>query len=98
MSNTYLLETLYTTHSNEKVGMWEIEVKCPLETRGAIIITRSKKTLDGKATESVRTIAKGTNIGKANEKSALDKALSEAHSKITKKVKKGYRPETTKEY
>lgn len=90
MSNSHLLETLYTTHSSGKVGSWQIEVKCPLETRGAIIITRAKKTLDGKATENIRTIAKGKNIGRSNETSALDQALSEARSKISKKVDKGY--------
>lgn len=90
MSNTYLLETLFTTHSSGKVGSWQIEVKCPLETRGAIIITRAKKTLDGKAVENIRTIAKGKNVGRANETSALEQALSEARSKISKKVDKGY--------
>lgn len=90
MSNTYLSETLFITHSSGKVGSWEIEVKCPLETRGAIIITRAKKTLDAKPTENIRTIARGKNIGRSNETSALDQALLEAKSKISKKVDKGY--------
>jgi DNA ligase-1 len=86
-------KTLYINHSSGKTGSWHIEVRNALETRGATIVTQACKVVGGKAVENTKIIARGKNIGKANETSPLEQAIFEAKSKVQQKFDKGYTEE-----
>ena len=55
------------------------------------IITQTK--LDGKKVVRTEVITEGKNIGKANETTPYEQAVSEAESRYRKKIKKGYSTE-----
>ncbi|QPG07166.1 ATP-dependent DNA ligase [Salinimonas marina] len=81
-------QELFTTHSNGDIGSWKIEVfninPYPL-TR-----TTATKKLGGKPVVTDSYTAEGKNIGRANETTPLEQAISEAKSKVSKKLDKGY--------
>lgn len=81
--------TLYINHSTGKTGSWQIEVFA-LDDGTAKIITTALKVLDGKPVITPEIVTKGKNIGRANETTPLEQALSEAKSKAQKKMDKGY--------
>ncbi|MCL1142952.1 hypothetical protein [Shewanella gaetbuli] len=80
---------LFKVHSNGKVGDWLIQVAA--NDDGTATLKRlSTKVIGGKPVETVTNITKGKNIGRANETSPIEQALSEAKSKVSKQLDKGY--------
>lgn len=75
--------TLYKLTSVGKVQEWKIW------TDGATIFSRSGQ-LGGKAVMSKDVIAKGKNIGRVNETTAIEQAESEAQARWVRKKKAGY--------
>lgn len=82
-------ETLFINHSSGKTGSWEIVVES-LPNGHANISTHACKVLGGNPVTYTRVVTEGKNIGRANETSPLEQAISEAQSKVAKKVDKGY--------
>ena len=77
--------TLYGLKSNGKVKKHNISVH---EEGDICIITMSHGDIDGKQATSSRKVTEGKNIGKANETSVWEQAMSEASSKWEAKKKK----------
>jgi DNA ligase-1 len=75
--------TLYKRTSTGAIQNWRISVD------GNKIITKYGQ-LDGKQQSTEDVIKEGKNIGKANETTPAEQALSEAESKWEGKIKKGY--------
>jgi len=83
---TKTFEQLYSIDKNNKIVVWNIKVvNCDAHSQ---IIT-SHGQLGGKAIEHSVTVNKGKNIGKKNETTHFEQAVSEAQSKWQKKVDKG---------
>lgn len=87
-------QTLYTINSNGKVKIWSICVKGTKDLANIIINTGLE---NGKMTTFTSEINKGKNIGKINETTALEQAISEAKSKYNKKLDAGYSVSKNKE-
>lgn len=86
--------TRYGLASTGKVKKWIISVhECD---DGSAVIMMQNGYTDGKLATSARLIEAGKNLGKSNETSPLEQALSEAASRIALKHRQGYR-ETEKE-
>ncbi|MBA6292853.1 hypothetical protein H4J58_13165 [Colwellia sp. MB3u-70] len=86
-------QTIYRINANKSVGSWQIQVTendAESAVVSANIITTQIKVLGGKGVESVTTIDKGKNIGKANETSVTEQAILNAQATADKKIKKGY--------
>jgi len=77
------LKELYKTDSKGKTRHWRIWVE------GNVIKTEHG-VYEGTLVEASKTIKKGKNIGKANETTPKEQALSEALSTIKKKYDKNY--------
>ncbi len=77
------LPTLYKLSTKGKPQFWEISYD------GATIITKWGY-IDGEVQETRDVITKGKNVGKKNETTPEQQALSEAQSQWEKKLKKGY--------
>lgn len=77
-------KTLFKISKNGKVDQWNCKV-----SRNAIITTWGK--IDGKSQEKIEVIEQGKNIGKSNETTPHEQALSEAQSKVNSQYDKGYR-------
>jgi len=75
--------TLYKLTSEGKIQMWSIGVE------GNVIVTDFGQ-LAGKIQHAEEPIKEGKNIGRSNETTPEEQALSEAASKWEGKVKKGY--------
>lgn len=82
-------QMLYINHSSGKPGSWHIQVE-EGECGTVHIVTESCKTLGGNGVEHREEIKTGKNIGRANETTPLQQAISEAQSKAQKKMDKGY--------
>lgn len=54
-------------------------------------IIREHGVLDGAMTQTSRIISTGKNIGKSNQTSPIQQAISEAESVVTKKMREGYK-------
>lgn len=80
-------QTLYTINTNNKTKIWSIKVT-GTKTLGKIIINTGLE--GGKVTIFETLIDKGKNIGKKNETTPLEQAISEAKSKFNKKLDAGY--------
>ena len=80
-------QTLYTINANNKVKIWTISVKGTKDLANIIINTGLE---NGKMSIFTSEINKGKNIGKVNETTPLDQAISEAKSKYNKKLDAGY--------
>lgn len=80
---------LYGEATNGKVKQWSIRV-FDRSSRGVIETTHGYK--DGKMQVNEKEITHGKNIGKKNETSAIEQAISEARSAWTKKKESGYTP------
>lgn len=76
--------TLYAKAKTGKIKEWVVTVE-----GSTIIVMHGQK--DGKMTSQVTIITKGKNIGKANETTPEEQALSEALSKWNKQYDKDYR-------
>ena len=77
------LPVIYGRSSIGKIKQWQVEVvKNPIDVNGietANYIVRHGY-YDGKIQENTKVIKKGKNIGKSNETTPYEQALSEAHS------------------
>ena len=83
------LPTLYSRTSNGAVQQWTIEV-----TGNTYRTHEGLK--DGKITTSMPTVCDSKNVGRANETTPEDQALSEAKSKWQKKLDSGYYEDISK--
>ena len=82
------LPTLYGVSKIGKVNQWSASV-VEQEDKSALIIINTGY-VDGKIREIVKPIKKGKNIGKANETTPFQQALSEAQSKWNGKRDENY--------
>mgnify|MGYP005633554653 FL=1 len=83
------LPTLYWQSSKSGIMIWNIQVNENPDGYGVIIVNRGFQ--DGKIQRSEQVIESGKNIGKKNETSPFEQAVSEARSKWNlKKIKNGY--------
>lgn len=89
-------KTLYKNHSGS-VGSWKVEALAedreptdadPTPAAATIRLTHTKR-LGGKEVESLDPV-KGKNIGRKNETSPSEQAVSEAESRAAKQILKGY--------
>lgn len=81
-------KTLYKLHSTKQIGSWRIFVVDGEEY--PLIVREACKVLGGLPVKTITKVPLGKNIGKANETTPLEQALSEANSKISKQYDKGY--------
>ncbi|KXJ58418.1 MAG: hypothetical protein AXW14_16670 [Alteromonas sp. Nap_26] len=81
-------QLLYKAHSNGKIGTWRVLVED--EGHCAIMTVAAAKVIGGKEVITETEYAAGKNIGRANETSYLEQAVSEARSKVAKKIDNGY--------
>ena len=88
--SSYMLPTLYKKNSAGKVQQWDIYVEGPTPQGPATIVVEHG-LVGGKIQKSEDVVSMGKNIGKANETTPLEQALSEAQSKWTKRQDKGYK-------
>lgn len=79
--------TLYGEASTGKVKMWSINVK-DSDSKGEIIVSHGYE--DGKIQVNSKFVEVGKNIGKKNETSALQQAISDAKGIWQKKKDAGY--------
>ena len=84
--------TLYGLDSKGRIKVWSILVHDEIEEAGlpAKIVTRYGLE-DGKQQEAHDWVREGKNLGKANETTPYEQAVSEAQSKWNKQLDKGYR-------
>jgi len=78
---------LYKKTSTNAIQEWQISV---YEENLTAIILSNYGQVGGKIQESREIITEGKNIGKANETSVIDQAISQAESDWKGKLKKGY--------
>lgn len=78
------LPPLYSRRSDGKIQIWEKEVDGNKHRSHSGI-------MDGEIVTSEWTVCSGKNVGRANETSAAQQAMSEAKSEFQKKIDKGYR-------
>lgn len=82
------LPILYGKASTGKIKLWSIEAE---KNENNTAFTRLVfGYIDGKKQTKIKPYLRGKNIGKANETSPYQQALSEARSKWNKQVDKGY--------
>jgi len=89
-------QTLYGVTSNGNVKTWKCTATAHPnnpETGPAVLTIITKTKLDGKPIGRNEVITKGKNIGKSNETTPYEQAVSEATSRYKKKIKKGYKTE-----
>lgn len=85
------LPTLYAKDSKGGVKEWTVGVKLSPDGMAASLVTTFGKK-GGKLQEQERVITTGKNVGKTNETSPFQQAISEAESDFKKKQDKGYTP------
>lgn len=78
---------LYALASTGKVKTWAVSVH---EADGGAIIRKRHGYIDGKIQSNDKLISVGKNIGKANETSPWEQAVSEAQSSWTRQVDRKY--------
>lgn len=91
MSSIPEFAILYGESSHGKRKMWGITVG-HRDSHGVLQITHGYE--DGKKVVSERVIEVGKNVGKSNETTPLQQAISEANALWKKKCDAGYKPET----
>lgn len=89
MQTNKLFTRLYKKTSTGAIQTWKIRVESDDEANKAFIITNFGQ-LNGKIQETIETISEGKNVGKANETTPFQQALSQAESDWKGKLKKGY--------
>lgn len=83
-----IFPTLYEQSSTGKTKHWSIEVSQTGESEATILVKYGAG--DSKVRLSKKVITKGKNIGRSNETTPYDQAVSEAESTWNKKKDKGY--------
>lgn len=83
------LPKLYKLSATGKIQEWEIEVVEGMTNHFGYIVTHGQQ--GGKLQISAVTWSKPKNVGKANETTSEQQAISEAQSKWKKQLDKGYR-------
>ena len=78
---------LYKKTSTGAIQEWQVSV---VTINDDPIIVNNYGQVGGKIQESIEKVLEGKNIGKANETTALDQALTQAKSRWEKQKKKGY--------
>ena len=78
--------TLYGKASTGKIKMWSIKVA---DQKGVGAITTTHGYLGGKLQENTRLVTVGKNLGKKNETTPVQQAVSEAQSDWKKKTEAG---------
>ncbi len=87
-----LFDPIYARDSKGKILCWEINVQEDTEQPfGAATINIHEGELEGKRTPSSVIVSKGKNIGKMNQTTPYDQAISQAESRWQKKKKQGYK-------
>lgn len=80
--------TLYDTDTkSKKTRVWIVSVE-DKQMYAEIVVEYG--FVDGKMVTTTRKVTQGKNIGKINETSYLEQAISEAKSKLNDKIKSGY--------
>lgn len=87
MSDNTFFPTLYKKSSKGKISEWQIWV---VGESGQGIIHILHGYTDGKKQHDTKIVWKGKNLGKANETTPFEQAVSEAESKWDKQRDKGY--------
>ena len=82
------LPTLYKKQKTGKISEWTVEVETGED--GFPVIVRTSGFTDGKKTVTKKVVKKGTNKGKANEKTPLEQAESMAQSMWNKQKDDNY--------
>ena len=85
MNKTY--PTLYSRDSKSKILQWNIELQ---NNGGVIDIKISYGEFDGAQTITWERNIKGVNIGKANETTPFEQAISQIESRIKRQKRRGY--------
>lgn len=80
--------TLYKNHDG-KIGDWTIQARALTETGGADLQISHTKVVGGKAVVK-NTPVYGKNVGRANETTPAQQAVSELDSRVNKQIDKGY--------
>lgn len=91
MNNTIYTQTLYNLDSKGSLRQWFISVESHEDKTATISVTQGLK--DGKLIERKTQVTVGKNIGRANETTPVQQAISEAKSKVRKQIDKGYTEE-----
>lgn len=81
-------KTLYTVDAKKQIREWRISVHQNKD--GTAIIKRVHGILGGQQQVNLKPVTKGKNIGRANETTPLEQALSEAKSMWLKQKDHGY--------
>ena len=85
--NSQMFDTLYGCDVKGKMKSWSIIVT---DNNDHSVIKTDFGYVNGKMTTSLQTISTGKNIGKRNETTHYEQAISEAKSKWKKKSEQGY--------
>jgi ATP-dependent DNA ligase len=94
MMNFKLGQYLYAPTKTGNVKVWCCEVFMGInEEAPALLVISTRTKLDGKEIRREEKITQGKNLGKSNETTPYEQAMSEARSKYNKKADKGYRVE-----
>lgn len=91
MERSKHFDTLYALSSTGKQKEWTISVVENKDFTATITIVHGYT--DGKKQTNTRLVARGKNLGRSNETSPYDQAISEAESKYNKKIDEGYDPQ-----
>lgn len=85
---TLLSKTLFNLDTKNKVRQWSISVIQNPDDTATITVSQGLK--DGNLTDRSTHITTGKNIGRSNETTPTQQAVSEAESKIAKQRDRGY--------
>jgi DNA ligase-1 len=85
-----LNQTLFKRHSNGTIGTWQVEVLYANGSAISIVRRTATKVIGGKGVVTDTEFTKGKNIGRANETTHFEQAMSEGGSKYNKKLDEGY--------
>jgi DNA ligase-1 len=86
--STKKLKRLYAVDNNSRIRIWDVAVMPRAD--GSVAVMRSHGQYDGKMQTNTKVISKGKNIGRANETTPWEQALSEAKSMWEKQKDQGY--------
>lgn len=87
MTSIKIFDKLYCLDSKGKQKWWQIRVES-IENNGKIITEYGY--ISGKTTKNEQIVTSGKNIGKKNETTPFQQAVSQAQSKYNKKIKDGF--------